>query len=245
MARYETKYVRCNFRKITMIIVKNVVKKFKMGSIESTVLKGIDFTVPKGQFLAITGRSGSGKSTLLYQLGLLDHPTEGSIIINDEVVTNLYGSKRIEFRRKNLGYIFQDYAILPTLTAKENVILPMMMGDNQKNDIKQRAKDALGKVGLEKQINNLPSQLSGGEQQRVGIARAIAHNPSIIFADEPTANLDTESSKVVLDIFLKLNSEGQTIIMVTHEPEYAKLADRIIEISDGRIVSDKNISNKY
>lgn len=245
MARYETKYVRCNFRKITMIIVKNVVKKFKMGSIESTVLKGIDFTVPKGQFLAITGRSGSGKSTLLYQLGLLDHPTEGSIIINDEVVTNLYGSKRIEFRRKNLGYIFQDYAILPTLTAKENVILPMMMGDNQKNDIKQRAKDALGKVGLEKQINNLPSQLSGGEQQRVGIARAIAHNPSIIFADEPTANLDTESSQVVLDIFLKLNSEGQTIIMVTHEPEYAKLADRIIEISDGRIVSDKNISNKY
>jgi len=228
-----------------MIIVKNVVKKFKMGSIESTVLKGIDFTVPKGQFLAITGRSGSGKSTLLYQLGLLDHPTEGSIIINDEVVTNLYGSKRIEFRRKNLGYIFQDYAILPTLTAKENVILPMMMGDNQKNDIKQRAKDALGKVGLEKQINNLPSQLSGGEQQRVGIARAIAHNPSIIFADEPTANLDTESSQVVLDIFLKLNSEGQTIIMVTHEPEYAKLADRIIEISDGRIVSDKNISNKY
>ncbi len=222
-----------------MIIVNNIVKKFKMGTVESIVLKGINFTVPKGQFLAITGRSGSGKSTLLYQLGLLDHPTEGSITINDEVVTNLYGSKRIEFRRKNLGYIFQDYAILPTLTAKENVILPMMMGDDAKNSIEQRAKEALEKVGLEKQINNLPSQLSGGEQQRVGIARAIAHNPSIIFADEPTANLDTESSKVVLDIFLKLNNEGQTIIMVTHEPEYAKLADRIIEISDGKIISDK------
>jgi len=222
-----------------MIIVNNIVKKFKIGTVESIVLKGINFTVPKGQFLAITGRSGSGKSTLLYQLGLLDHPTEGSITINDEVVTNLYGSKRIEFRRKNLGYIFQDYAILPTLTAKENVILPMMMGDDAKNSIEQRAKLALEKVGLEKQINNLPSQLSGGEQQRVGIARAIAHNPSIIFADEPTANLDTESSKVVLDIFLKLNNEGQTIIMVTHEPEYAKLADRIIEISDGKIISDK------
>lgn len=225
-----------------MIIVKNIVKKFKMGTIESIVLKGIDFTVPKGQFLAITGRSGSGKSTLLYQLGLLDHPSEGSITINDEVVTNLYGPRRTEFRRKNLGYIFQDYAILPTLTAKENVILPMMMGDDTKNNIEQRAKEALGKVGLEKQIDNLPSQLSGGEQQRVGIARAIAHNPSIIFADEPTANLDTESSKVVLDIFLKLNREGQTIIMVTHEPEYAKLTDRIIEISDGRVVSDKNVS---
>ncbi len=224
-----------------MIIVKNIVKKFKMGSVENTVLKGIDFTVPKGQFLAITGRSGSGKSTLLYQLGLLDHPSEGSITINDEIVTNLYGSKRIEFRRNNLGYIFQDYAILPTLTAKENVILPMMMGDDNEDSIEQRAKEALVKVGLEKQINNLPSQLSGGEQQRVGIARAIAHNPSIIFADEPTANLDTESSKVVLDIFLKLNSEGQTIIMVTHEPEYAKLANRIIEISDGRVVSDKNV----
>ncbi len=222
-----------------MIIVNNIVKKFKIGTVESIVLKGINFTVPKGQFLAITGRSGSGKSTLLYQLGLLDHPTEGSITINDEVVTNLYGSKRIEFRRKNLGYIFQDYAILPTLTAKENVILPMMMGDDAKNSIEQRAKEALGKVGLERQIDNLPSQLSGGEQQRVGIARAIAHNPSIIFADEPTANLDTESSKVVLDIFLKLNNEGQTIIMVTHEPEYAKLADRIIEISDGKIISDK------
>ena len=227
-----------------MIIVKNIVKKFRMGSVENIVLKGIDFTVPKGQFLAITGRSGSGKSTLLYQLGLLDHPSEGSITINDEIVTDLYGSKRIEFRRNNLGYIFQDYAILPTLTAKENVILPMMMGDGSKGSIEQRAIEALQKVGLEKQINNLPSQLSGGEQQRVGIARAIAHNPSIIFADEPTANLDTESSKVVLDIFLKLNHEGQTIVMVTHEPEYAKLTDRIIEISDGRVISDRSVAHR-
>jgi putative ABC transport system ATP-binding protein len=225
-----------------MIIVKNIVKKFKMGTVESTVLKGINFTVPKGQFLAITGRSGSGKSTLLYQLGLLDHPSEGTITINDEVVTNLYGSRRIEFRRNNLGYIFQDYAVLPTLTAKENVMLPMMMGNQSRGIIEERAEIALKKVGLEMRINNLPSQLSGGEQQRVGIARAIAHNPSIIFADEPTANLDTESSKVVLDIFLKLNSEGQTIIMVTHEPEYAKLADRTIEIRDGKVIMDT--SNK-
>ena len=222
-----------------MITIKNIIKKFKTGEIETTVLKGISFAVPKGQFLAITGRSGSGKSTLLYQLGLLDHPTDGSITINGKVVTDLYGSKRIEFRRDNLGYIFQDYAILPTLTAKENVMLPMMVQENSKNNIEQKAEEALKKVGLEKQINNLPSQLSGGEQQRVGIARAIAHNPGIIFADEPTANLDTESSQVVLDIFLKLNLEGQTIIMVTHEPEYAKLTDRIIEISDGKIISDK------
>ncbi len=222
-----------------MITIKNIIKKFKTGEIETTVLKGISFAVPKGQFLAITGRSGSGKSTLLYQLGLLDHPTNGSITINGKVVTDLYGSKRIEFRRDNLGYIFQDYAILPTLTAKENVMLPMMAQENYKNNIEQTAEEALKKVGLGKHINNLPSQLSGGEQQRVGIARAIAHNPGIIFADEPTANLDSESSRVVLDIFLKLNLEGQTIIMVTHEPEYAKLTDRIIEISDGKIISDK------
>lgn len=229
---------------MTMIIVKNLVKKFKSGEIESTILKGINFTVPEGQFLAITGRSGSGKSTLLYQLGLLDHPTEGSITVNKEIVTDLYGSKRIEFRRNNLGYIFQDYAILPTLTAKENVMLPMMMQEDDENLIEKKAKEALKKVGLEKQINSLPSQLSGGEQQRVGIARAIAHNPKIIFADEPTANLDTESSEVVLDIFLKLNREGQTIVMVTHEPEYAKLTDRIIEISDGKVISDKLLKNK-
>lgn len=123
-----------------MIKVKNIVKKFKTGEIETTVLKGIDFTVPEGQFLAITGRSGSGKSTLLYQLGLLDHPNEGSITINKEIVTNLYGSKRIEFRRNNLGYIFQDYAVLPTLTAKENVMLPMMMQEDDEKFIEKKLK---------------------------------------------------------------------------------------------------------
>ncbi len=222
-----------------MIEIQNIVKKFKSGDLETTVLKGISFSVPKGQFLAITGRSGSGKSTLLYQLGLLDHPSGGSIIINDQIVTDLYGPKRLEFRRKNLGYIFQDYAILPTLTAKENVMLPMMMQGYDKDFFNQKAIESLKKVGLENKIDNFPSQLSGGEQQRVGIARAIAHHPSIIFADEPTANLDTESSEMILNIFIKLNKEGQTIIMVTHEPEYAKLADRIIEISDGKIISDK------
>lgn len=222
-----------------MIIVKNLVKKFQTGEIELVVLKSLCFNVPKGQFLAITGRSGSGKSTLLYQLGLLDRPTEGTITIDNQVITALNSESQIVFRRENLGYIFQDYAILPMLTAKENVIIPMMMQGEDENLIEKKAKEALEKVGLGKKINNLPSQLSGGEQQRVGIARAIAHNPKIIFADEPTANLDTESSKVILDIFLKLNRQGQTIIMVTHEPEYAKLTDRIIEISDGRIISDK------
>ena len=222
-----------------MITVKNLVKKFKTGDTEFLALKGLSFEVPRGEFLAITGRSGSGKSTLLYQLGLLDHPSKGVITIDSQIVTELDDSKRVAFRRDNLGFIFQDYAILPTLTAKENVMLPMLAQGAEENIVAKKATEALTKVGLGEKIDNLPNQLSGGQQQRISIARAIIHYPKIIFADEPTGNLDTESSKVVLDIFLNLNREGQTIVMVTHDPEYAKLADRVIELSDGKIISDK------
>lgn len=221
-----------------MIKVNNLTKIFTIGDNTLTALKKISFSVPSGQFLAITGISGSGKSTLLYQLSLLDRPNQGIISIDNIDTSTLSSGERITFRLKNLGYIFQDYAILPMLTAKENVMMPLLMQGINENIAQIKAEEALSKVDLQDRFNNLPSQLSGGQQQRVSIARSIVHNPKILFADEPTANLDTESSEKVLDIFLNLHKQGQTIIMVTHEPEYAKLAQRNIELRDGSIISE-------
>lgn len=221
-----------------MIKVNNLTKIYVIGSNTLTALNKVSFSVPSGQFLAITGMSGSGKSTLLYQLSLLDDPSHGTVSIENENTSALTSEERISFRLKNFGYIFQDYALLPMLTAKENVMLPLLMQGVNENIAQKRAEEALSKVDLQDRLNNLSSQLSGGQQQRVSIARAIVHNPKILFADEPTANLDTESSEKVLDIFLNLHKQGQTIIMVTHEPEYAKLAQRNIELMDGLIIKD-------
>ena len=221
-----------------MITINNISKIFKSGDATIRALDGVSFEVPDGQFLMITGRSGSGKSTLLYQLGLLDHPTHGSIAIDDVEVTSLTSEERTRIRLHSLGYIFQDYAILPSLTALENVMLPLLMLGESKETVLRKAKKALNRVGLGDRIDNLPSQLSGGQQQRVAIARAIGHEPRIVFADEPTANLDSETSDQVLEVFLDLNKEGQTIIMVTHEPEYAAMGDRTIVMQDGKIMKD-------
>ena len=184
-----------------MITVKDITRIFTIGDNTLTALKKISFSVPGGQFLAITGMSGSGKSTLLYQLSLLDTPNQGVVTIDNIDTTKLTGEEKISFRLKNLGYIFQDYAILPMLTAKENVMMPLLMQGVGEGLAQKRAIDALMKVDLQDRLDNLPSQLSGGQQQRVSIARAIVHNPKILFADEPTANLDSESSEKVLDIF--------------------------------------------
>ncbi|MEI6843653.1 MAG: ABC transporter ATP-binding protein [bacterium] len=221
-----------------IITVKNLTKSFKSGDTELTVLRELELVVPEGQFLAITGRSGSGKSTMLYQLGLLDHPNSGEILINEVDVTKLSAEERTKFRLNELGYVFQDYALIPELTALENVVIPLLMQGYNLAESKEKSQKALERVGLVGKMDNVPSKLSGGEQQRVSIARAIAHDPHIIFADEPTANLDTETSRIVLDTFLSLHKQGQTIIMVTHEPEYAELTDRIVKLSDGKIVSD-------
>ena len=219
-----------------MIIVKNLVKKFINGETELIAVNDLSFTVETGEFLSIIGKSGSGKSTLMYQMGMLDHPTSGEIFINNVKVTDLYSEERTKFRLNNLGYVFQDYALIPTLTALENVSLPVIMKGINFTDAYELGKKALDKVGLEKKYNNLPNMLSGGEQQRVSIARAIVNNPTILFADEPTANLDTETSKVVLNTFMDLNSNGQTIVMVTHEKEYATIGNTTIELKDGRII---------
>ncbi len=221
-----------------MIKIKNLTKIFTLGDNKLIALDNLSFLVPSGQFLAITGISGSGKSTLLYQLSLLDRPNRGTISIDNVNTSKLTSGERISYRLKNLGYIFQDYAILPMLTAKENVMLPLLMQGVKENIAQEKAKEALSKVDLQDRLDHLPSQLSGGQQQRVSIARAIVHNPKILFADEPTANLDTESSETILKIFLNLHKQGQTIIMATHESDYAKLAERNIELRDGIIISD-------
>ncbi len=221
-----------------MIKVDKLRKVFQSGDSEIIALKDVSFEVPEGQFLTIAGKSGSGKSTLLYQLGLLDEPTTGSVKIDEQEVVGIPEQERTQLRLNSLGYIFQDYATIPSLTSLENTMVPLLMQGYTERDAKEIAIAALTKVGLETRLDNLPSQLSGGQQQRVAIARAIAHSPKIIFADEPTANLDSETSDQVIKTFLDLNKEGQTIVMVTHEPEYALMADRTITLADGAIVSD-------
>jgi putative ABC transport system ATP-binding protein len=221
-----------------MIAVKtqNLHKDYSDGKTVTKVLKGIDLEIKTGEFVAIMGRSGAGKSTLLYQLGLLDVPTSGEIKLMDQIVSHLSSPERANFRLNELGFVFQDYALLPELNSVENVALPLLMQGYDKKEAYKRSEEVLSLVGLSGKEKNLPSELSGGEQQRVSIARAVAHEPHVLFADEPTANLDSVSGKQVIDLFKKINKDGQTIIMVTHEEEYGKMADRIIRLNDGQIV---------
>lgn len=224
-----------------MIKAQHIVKTFKNGSVETRVLKDVSLQIEQGEFIAIMGKSGAGKSTFMYQLGLLDHPTSGDIIIDDINATSLNHDDRTRFRLENLGYIFQDYALVPELTAIENVIVPLLMQGKSDDEATEIARASLAQIGLSHRENNLPSQMSGGEQQRVSIARAVAHKPKILFADEPTANLDNVSSESVMDVFRDLHNQGQTIIMVTHEPEYTRYCNRVIYLSDGQIVDEKKM----
>lgn len=223
--------------KKNIIEVKNLTKSFTDGPVATHVLKGIDFSVEEGEFVAIMGRSGAGKSTLLYQMSLLDTPTGGTIMLNGHNVDNLDNEEKTNFRLTELGYVFQDYSLLPELTALENIMIPLLMEGHNISSAEKIAMQALTGVDLSHRSGNTPSELSGGEQQRVSIARAIAHKPHILFADEPTANLDSFSSNLVMDIFKKLNKEEDlTIVMVTHEEEFGKMADRIVKLSDGLVV---------
>ncbi len=228
---------------MSMIKAEKLVKSYHNGEADFKVLKGLDLEVKAGEFITITGRSGSGKSTLLYQLGLLDHPTSGSVFLDGVNTAELDRIERIQFRLNKLGYIFQDYAILPDLSAVENVMLPLLMQGLDQFQAHAKAAVALERVQMGHRLDNLPSQMSGGEQQRVSIARALAHAPKIMFADEPTANLDSETSEVIMQTFIDLNKAGQTIVMVTHEPEYAEIGHRTITLSDGVIV-DTDVNHK-
>lgn len=220
-----------------IIKTEGVTKTYAQGAVQTTVLRGVSIEIAEGEFVAIMGRSGAGKSTLLYQLSLLDHPSSGKVFLLDRDTSTFSKDERTNFRLRQLGYVFQDYALLPELTAIENVAVPLLMQGDSKGVAYQKAEHALALVGMSHRLSNLPSQLSGGEQQRVSIARAVAHEPKILFADEPTANLDSEMGKQVLDIFRTLNNGGQTIVMVTHEKEYGEFADRIIRLADGAIVA--------
>ncbi|MCK9439243.1 MAG: ABC transporter ATP-binding protein [Patescibacteria group bacterium] len=222
-----------------MIIEVKKLKKTYEGKVPTHALKDVSFGIKKGEFVALMGRSGSGKSTLLHQLGLLDAPSSGEIIIDGINVVGFTEKQKTEFRLKKLGYVFQSYALLPELTALESVYLPLMLSGISRNEYIKKATKMLEKVGLGERINHLPKEMSGGEQQRVAIARALVNDPAILFADEPTANLDSESSETILKLFKKLNKDiGQTIIMVTHELDDKKHVDRVIWLKDGIISSE-------
>jgi len=225
-----------------MIKVKDIHKIYGKGSTAVRALKAINMQVERSEFVAIMGRSGSGKSTLLHLLGLLDKPTSGGIYIDSVDVLKLSEGERARFRLEKLGYIFQEYSLLGELTVVENVYLPALpLSWPWRNSYKKRAVEMLEIVGLEERLKHYPNELSGGEQQRVAIARALINRPSILFADEPTANLDATSAEVVLQLFRRLNKDlGQTIVMVTHEPEDEKYVDRIIWLKDG-LVEKENV----
>lgn len=227
----------------TIITATDITRSFTTGTIVTSVLKGISVEIKTGEFVAIMGKSGAGKSTLMYQLSLLDEPSGGALLVDGTNVLALNEVERTQFRLNTLGYVFQDYALVPDLSAEENVMLPLLMRGLAWEAARETARAALDGVGLVGKYTNLPNQLSGGEQQRVSIARAVAGKPKILFADEPTANLDSISGEQVIELITNLNrKDGQTVVMVTHEREYALGADRIIHMADGVIVDIETLS---
>jgi len=223
-----------------MIEISDLSKIYRMGDVEVRALDGVTLDIAKGEFLGIMGASGSGKTTLLHMLGLLDEPTSGKILIDGTDIGNLTDYEKTMFRLYKLGYVFQDYALVPDLTVMENVSLPAMLRkDRTEDQYNHDGNDILQRIGLYDRRDHLPRELSGGQQQRVSLARAMVNKPDILFADEPCANLDTENSRIVLDLFREINeSMHQTIVMVSHEDWHKEYFHRIIRLKDGKVFSD-------
>ncbi|MBE0448007.1 MAG: ABC transporter ATP-binding protein [Actinobacteria bacterium] len=220
-----------------VIAVTDLVRKYSLGEVLVIALNGVSISIERGEFVSIMGASGSGKSTLLNLIGGLDRFDSGKIMVDGLDITSLDENQLAKYRREKIGFIFQSYNLIPTLTALQNVELPLVFSGTPKKDRLLRAEDILRTVGLEKRMGHRPTEMSGGEQQRVAIARALINKPSIILGDEPTGNLDSKTGEEIMELLTWLNKkDGLTIIMVTHDPEKARYADRVIQIKDGRIV---------
>ena len=227
-----------------MIIMENVWKIYKLGRVEFPALRGLSLKIRKGEMISVMGPSGSGKSTFLHIAGTLDRPTSGKVIINGQDTTEMSDAELTRIRNNTIGFVFQTFNLIPRLTAMENVELPLIVRGMRKDDRRKLAIQALSLVGLEEKIMNKPTELSGGEQQRVAIARAIVGRPEILLADEPTGNLDSRNSRLVVDILKNINEElGTTIVIVTHNPEVANSCQRVIKIRDGVVESEVIIGN--
>ena len=224
-----------------LIELKNIYKIYKMGEEEVRANDGISLSIQEGEFVAIVGKSGSGKSTLMNIIGALDVPTSGDYFLGGQDVSHMKDDQLAEIRNKMIGFIFQQYNLLPRLNLLENVELPLLYAGLGNAERRERAMESLARVGLAEKWKNMPNQLSGGQQQRVSIARALAGNPSLILADEPTGALDSKTSRSVLDFLKKLNQEGNTIVMITHDNSIAMEARRVVRISDGKINFDGDV----
>ena len=229
---------------MSIISVEGVTKHYALGTQTVEALRGVSFDIKKGEFIAIMGPSGSGKSTLMNIIGCLDIPTHGTYLLNNQEVSSLDGDALAGIRNKEIGFVFQNFHLLARNSALDNVMLPLKYAGVEKADQITRAKAALSEVGLEDRMDHQPSELSGGQQQRVAIARALVNNPSILFADEPTGNLDSQTGHDVMQLFHNLHDQGQTIILITHENEVAAEAQRTIFIKDGLIESDTTKEKK-
>jgi len=227
----------------TVVELKDVYKIYKMGETEVHALFGVSLKIKKGEFVSIMGASGSGKSTMMHIIGALDLPSKGEVYINNQKLAEQNEDELAQIRGKSIGFIFQEFNLIPTLTALENVMLPTLFQDEEK-DHTNRCKGLLGLVGLHERINHKPTELSGGQQQRVAIARALANEPEIILADEPTGALDSKSSLEIIELLEKLNKDGNTIIIITHDKNVATHAKRNIVLKDGQIISDTENKNK-
>ncbi|MDF2878736.1 MAG: transporter ATP-binding protein [Clostridia bacterium] len=227
-----------------MIDIQKVNKIYRNGKLELQALFNIDFNVQKEEFVSIMGASGSGKTTFLHILGCLDHATSGTYILDGVNVSEIKDTEYAKIRNQKIGFVFQAFNLLPKLTIVENVELPMMYGGVKPKERRERALDALIRVGLGNRIKHTPNEISGGQKQRVAIARALVNNPSIILADEPTGNLDSKSSVEIMNIFQGLNNEGVTVVMVTHEPDIAQYTKRKVVFRDGIIIEDTPITNR-